>query len=252
MRRSQAERLWLIGGGILAAVLVLIGYFFFIGPQRDDTTDMRGQVQQAQAANQQLEAKLRQLQTEDKDLARYQAVAATARRALPQTSELSTFLRSLQGIGSATRTNVSSLTAGTPVDVTTAAAGIATTPAGATTPTTAAPTNVAPTNVAAANAAIVSGTGTAAPAAAATSGPRVYALPINATVIGSVASLNDFLTQLQAVQPRAVLITALTETVADRSTRNSELTQLTMTFQAFVAPASAGETAQLQAAAAGR
>src|SRR4051794_12108137 len=142
MGRSQGERLWLIAGGITAFVMVLIGYFFFISPQQDETADVQDQVQTAQTANDALATKLARLAAQNKDLARYEQLAQKARLALPDTNDLSDFLRTLQSIGSATRTNVSSLAAGNPVDVTTAAGG--TTP---TTPTT-------PTNVAAANASV--------------------------------------------------------------------------------------------------
>ncbi|MGN6606221.1 MAG: hypothetical protein ACTHMS_04325 [Jatrophihabitans sp.] len=245
MARSQTERLWLIGGTIVGVVMLLLGYLLFISPERDDTASVRDQVSSAQAANAQLQAKLAQLQQQDKQRAKYQAAAAAARQALPQTSDLSTFLRSLQNIGSATNSDVSSLTAGTPVDVTT----VATT---GTVATASRPT-AAPTNVAAANASILNGSSNPAPAAAVATGPRVYALPINATVSGSVDALNAFLTQLQAVQPRAVLITSIMEGIPDKTTaKTAQVPQLVMTFSAFVAPATAAESSQLQAAAAGK
>jgi hypothetical protein len=76
----------------------------------------------------------------------------------------------------------------------------------------------------------------------------VYALPITATVNGSVQALNEFLTQLQAVQPRAVLITQLVETVAGkgagRPAKGSGLPSIALTMYAFVAPGTAAPLAQ--------
>jgi hypothetical protein len=58
--------------------------------------------------------------------------------------------------------------------------------------------------------------------------------------------LNEFLNQLQTVQPRAVLITAVTEAAG---TASGATTTLNLTMQAFVQPASAAERAGLASAA---
>jgi hypothetical protein len=66
----------------------------------------------------------------------------------------------------------------------------------------------------------------------------VYSLDISATVTGSPTALITFLDQLQSVQPRAVLITKITEAAATSDNGgpagNSMTLQLTM--QAYVAP----------------
>jgi hypothetical protein len=79
------------------------------------------------------------------------------------------------------------------------------------------------------------------------SGPHVYALSIAATVSGSPAQLDQFLTQLQTVQPRAVLISQLTEG-SGTATGKPGTTSLQLTMQAFVAPVTAAEQAQISAA----
>jgi Tfp pilus assembly protein PilO len=248
MGRSQSERLWLIAGGIAAFVMVLVGYFFFISPQQDETADVEDQVASVQTTNDALEAKIAHLAMQYKDLPRYQRLATQARLALPDTAALSAFLRTLQSIGSATSTSVSSLAAGTPVDVSTAAGVQAATPA-------ATPAATNDSIIAAAGGAPVAagGAGTAPTTVVAPAAGRVYGLPITATITGSVSELNDFLTQLQAVQPRAVLITQLSESVADgNGTRSGKVTSMTLSMFAFVAPGTAAESNQLQTAAAGR
>lgn len=239
MARSQAERLWLIGGGVTAFLMLLLGYFLFIGPQQDETSDVDSDVASVQAANETLQAQLTRLAAQSKDLARYEAEARQSRLALPDKADLQNFLRTLQSIGSSTRTNVSLLAAGIPVDVSTVANGA---PVVSTQPSTQQQTlnQVAPPRP---NAAAGNATGKAKPNA-------VYALPITATVTGSVSSLNQFLTQLQSVQPRGVLVSQLTEAVAERD--GAPTSQITMTMYAFVAPATTSDLEQLQTAAAAK
>ena len=221
MPKTQAEKMWVLGAFFVALVMALIGYMFFISPQNSSTASARSDVSAAQADNQRLQVKLDGLRSQAKNMASYQAELKNAQLALPNVSGLSDFLRSLQGIGNATLANVSGLTVGVPADVTSAASG-------ATTKAAAVP-----------------------PATTATSGAgHVYALPITANVSGSPAQLNAFLTQLQSVQPRAVVITQLqlgtpTNTVAKASSAMA----LQLWLDAFVAPTSSAETAQLAAAA---
>ena len=226
MPRSQLERLWLGGAGLAALLMLVIGYFFFISPQRDETGRIQSQTAAAQTQNAALQAKIASLQQQAKELPKYEAQLAQAHLALPSTSGLPDFLRTVQAIGSQTLAKVTSLSMSAPADVTSLAA--------------AAP---APT---------ASATATASPGAApqgpSVAGAHVYALPISATVSGSVSQLAAFLTQLQAVQPRAVLISQLNLSAGSTTKGAASASTLTLTMQAFVAPASAAENAQLQAA----
>lgn len=239
--RSQAERLWMIGGGIVAFVLFLIGYFFFISPQRAQTNDVNSQVATAHQQNQALQHRIDLLREENTNLASYQAALAKARLALPETSGVSDFLRSLQSLGSATLTDVTGMTVGVPKDVSLVAAAQPTVAAGAPAAPAAAPT-------ATAEAAAPTGA-TGLPVTP----PAIFALPITATVMGSPAALDKFLDQLQTVQPRAVLITGITEgAVVSGAAPSVKVTagktQLQLQMVAFVAPNSPTESASLSAA----
>ncbi|GAA3450873.1 type 4a pilus biogenesis protein PilO [Dactylosporangium matsuzakiense] len=65
-------------------------------------------------------------------------------------------------------------------------------------------------------------------------GFEVYALPVSLTVAGPTAKMNPFLDQLQAAQPRAVLISSLNfATVPGGSADKSNVT---INLQAFYAP----------------
>jgi cell division protein FtsB len=218
--RSQTERLWLIGGGLVAFVLLLIGYFFFISPQRSQTSNVDSQVATAKQANAQLQHRLDALRQQNKNLPKYRADLAKARLALPATTGVPDFLRSLQALGNATNISVSSLTFGQPAPATVAAPV-----------PTANPTNT-PTSTGS-----TGSTGTtgqpASPSAA------VYSIPITASLSGTSAGLDNFLEQLQVVQPRAVLITQIAENTSAPTAGQATVTGTTtlqLTMQAFVAP----------------
>jgi hypothetical protein len=228
MARSAQERLWLIGGGVGALLMVLVGYFLLISPQRDNTSSVNDQVSIARVQTRVLQNRIDALTAENKNLTKYQADVARVRLALPSTSGLPDFLRTLQSIGNATLADVTALTVGPPADVTTLSGRV-----GA---------------VAAAPPSTTSGAGaTAEPSSL----PRIYALSITAQISGSVNQLDEFLDQLQSVQPRAVLISQITIGGApvESGKPGSGVSTLQITMQAFVAPVSAAEAAQLAKAA---
>ncbi len=224
--RSSTERLWLIGGGLVAFVLLLIGYFFFISPQRAQTSDVDSQVATAQQQNSKLKARLNDLQEQNKNLAKYAADLGRARLALPATSGVPDFLRSLQALGSATHANVTSVTFGHP----------APRRRGSAQHTVRAParrTRRPPPPQRRRSRA------TASPASS------VLQIPINASVTGSIGALETFLDQLQTVQPRAVLITQIAESTGVTSGNGAAASgnaTLQLTMEAFVSPAAAAAT----------
>jgi hypothetical protein len=222
MPQTRLERTWLLGGGFIAAFIVLLGYLFFISPQRGNTSDVNDQRTAAEQTNSALQARIRSLEQDTKNFPTYQAQVTRAQLALPSTSGLPDFLRTLQSIGNATLANLSSLTVGPPTDV----SGVTDAPA--------ASANGAPP---------VAANGTPP----APTGPRVYALSITTSVSGTATQLGLFLTQLQTLQPRAVLISQITEG-SGATTSKTGGTTLELTMQAFVSPTSAAEQAQLSAA----
>lgn len=241
MPRKQIERVWLFGVVVAAALLVLVGYTMFISSQNAKTSSARSQVSTAQVANRRLQSRLDNLREQSKNLAKYQGELIAAQSALPATSGLPDFLRTLQSIGNATLTSVSSLTVGPPTDVT-PIAGAAVNRAGSTS----------------ASGSSAKSSGTVATASGGTG--RIYTLPISASVTGSSSALDAFLVQLQTVQPRAVLISQLSESSGQATAGSSGghgttttgaapgTSTLTLTMQAFVAPASTSEQTRLATA----
>lgn len=237
--RSPKERLWMLIGLAAAFLLVVIGWFLVIGPQRSHTDSINASSAQVETENSALQAHIATLQAQEKNLSSYQAKLAAARKALPDSSGLPDFLRTLQSLGTKTHTDAVNVTVGAPTDVTAVANGVPSvvptdTTTGTTSTTTPAPAPTPTTS------------------ATAPSSGGVFGLTINAQVNGSADSLNAFLEQLQAVQPRAVLITSITESSgADSGTGQPSSTSgmnLQLTMQAFVAPSSSDESAQLAAA----
>jgi hypothetical protein len=237
--RSQTERLWMISGGLIAFILLLIGYFFFISPERSNTASVKSDVATAQEENHVLAARIEALRQQTKNMATYAAELTQARLALPSTSGIPDFLRALQSLGNATQTELTALSVAPPTIVQ------------AQQPTTTDPTSSASASVTPSPAASSSVAGATPGAGAIPALAQLYALPISATVTGSSPALIKFLDQLQAVQPRAVLITQITEGAAQGTTgpvKNQMSLQLTM--DAFVSPSSSSENASLSAAAA--
>jgi len=229
MPRSQLERVWIVGASIVSVVVMLIGYMFFISPQRDQTSQVGQQVSQARQQNTSLNQRIAAMAAQNKNLATYQKALDAARLALPATSGLPDFLRTLQAIGNATLTNVTDLSVSPPAPVSAPTAAQPSAPTTATSTASAAPN---------------SSLGSAPPA------PALYTLSITAIISGTTAHLDEFLRQLQSVQPRAVLISGLVETSntagtssgAQASAANGQ-TSLQLTMSAFVAPGSSAPAA---------
>jgi type IV pilus assembly protein PilO len=226
--RSQIERLWLVAGGLIAFVMLLIGYFFFISPQRSNTSEVDARAATVQSQNSLLQARLDALRAENENLSKYEADLAALKQALPSTSGISDFLRTLQSLGNATLTDVTSLSVGQPISVTPVA------PVTAAQPT--APAEPVPSST------------VAAPIASAA--PVAYALPISLSASGSATALTKFLDQLQAVQPRAVLISDVGLSGGDSAAGDNGAFTLNLTMHAFVVPVSPAEDAALSASAA--
>jgi Tfp pilus assembly protein PilO len=117
MGTATADRLWAIGGGIVAVIVVLVGWFMFISPQNAETANLRNEIAATGSQVSTLQARLSQLSRENADLPRYEADLARDRQALPTDSGLSDFLRELQVASANANVSVSGLTIGAPTQV---------------------------------------------------------------------------------------------------------------------------------------
>jgi len=226
MPRTSKEKLWMIGAGIVAFILVLIGYFMFISSQNSQTSGVRASVATANQHIAAARARVNSLQQQYANLAKYEADLEQAHLALPTTSGMPDFLRTLQALGAATQTTITSISVSPPAPLT--AAGGSAASSGTSKSSTGSGT---------------SGTsGTAAGAGSgAASGSAVYSLSITMTVSGAIGNFGDFLTQLQSVQPRAVLLSSVQETqtaVSNSKGGGSGGSTLSISMEAFVQPES--------------
>src|SRR4051812_41549793 len=83
MPKTQSEKVWLGVGLLVALVVALVGYFFFIGPQRSTTSDVDGQVTSAQSQNDSLQVRINSLDAQNRKLSTYRAALERAQLALP-------------------------------------------------------------------------------------------------------------------------------------------------------------------------
>ena len=82
MPTKDRERL-LIGGAVITALLMLlVGYFALIGPQRSKTRDINAQVSDATTQNSVLSNKISTLSQQNRDLKKYEQDLATQEKAL--------------------------------------------------------------------------------------------------------------------------------------------------------------------------
>jgi Tfp pilus assembly protein PilO len=185
MGTRHADRIWMIGGVALAALLLAAGWFFAISPKNAEADDVRGQSELTETRLITLRHRLAELEEQKSQLAKFQAQLASNKAALPTDSGVPDFLRQLQNSGDAVAVTVSGVTVNSP--------------------------ELQPGNA------------------------TIYALPITVTADGTADNLGRFLNQLQAEQPRAVLIESANMAAVGDDTKPDQMT-VTVTLKAFVAP----------------
>jgi hypothetical protein len=117
MRIPTSDRFWLIGGAVVAALLVAVAWFGLVSPQRSQAADLRAQTAGTEDRTVVLRQRLTQLQRENTKLSTYQAQLAREQAALPTDPDLSAFLRQVQAAGEAAGTPVQTVTVGLPAVV---------------------------------------------------------------------------------------------------------------------------------------
>jgi Tfp pilus assembly protein PilO len=90
----------------------------------------------------------------------------------------------------------------------------------------------------------VSGLVVGSPTKATGATAQVFALPLTLTAAGATTGLDQFLDQLQRVQPRAVLITNASTAPAVQGTSFADSVTLTLSLQVFVAAAASASQTQ--------
>jgi Tfp pilus assembly protein PilO len=109
---ARTDRLWMIGGVLGGVVLLAIGWFFFIGPQKAQTAALTEEAGTAQLRLGSLRHKLVELREQNTKLPQYRAQLAENQQALPTTAGLSDVVRQLQNGGDRTGVAVSGVLVG--------------------------------------------------------------------------------------------------------------------------------------------
>lgn len=109
------SRLWTIGAGLVAAVLVLLGWMLLISPQLDAATSSKQEAQETTDSNDVLRARLASLEADYANMTGLQAELDTLHRQFPAGLELSDFVRRLAGLAGESGAGVQSVSRSEPV-----------------------------------------------------------------------------------------------------------------------------------------
>jgi Tfp pilus assembly protein PilO len=117
---KRIDRLWLIGGIVVIALLTVASWLLVINPKRTDTSAVRDQIGDGNVQLVKLRHQLADLDAEQKQLPAMLAELAANQKALPSEDALpannpqAAFLNQLQDFGTATNVDINSLTVGEP------------------------------------------------------------------------------------------------------------------------------------------
>lgn len=125
MRIATRDRIWLLGGAVVALLLTFLTWQLLIKSQNDSTDSVKANVSLAQNRVLTSTHELNQLRADVANLAKYQAALAADQAALPADDGVPAFLRELHDAGAATGVSVVQLTVGKPTPITGVAAGSA-------------------------------------------------------------------------------------------------------------------------------
>jgi type IV pilus assembly protein PilO len=114
---ARADRLWMIGGAVGAVLLLALGWFFFISPQRAQTSSLHDQLAETELRQTVLQKRLADLRRQNARMPQYLAQLGRDRQALPAASNLSSFLREVQAAGDTTGVVLKSLLVGAPTQL---------------------------------------------------------------------------------------------------------------------------------------
>lgn len=227
MDRLQDKRVWLGGGAVAALLILAVGWFMFVGPERSSADDLRSQAAATQQENSVLQSKVRSLQVKSTQLAKYTSSLKAALEALPVDSGLPAFTRQVSAQAKANGVAVSSVVVGgvaavaaaAPVAPATAATGA--TSASSTTPTPAAVT--------------------------ATAAGGLFSVQVTIQSNGTLAHQLAFINDIRTAGPRRALInsTQVTPGTGAKEASIDGAASFTTQLTIFSAPQSPEQIAQL-------
>lgn len=180
-------RTWVLGTVLLALVLVAGLWFLLLSPALDASANVRAEAEATSSANDVRSVGLAALKTQSEQLPQMRADLQALQAAVPSSAQIPELLRQLQDTAAAHQVTLQSVQVQTPTAATTAPSPAAT-PSPSASPTT---------------------------ATAAASG--LVLIPVVIQTSGDRANLDAFLSDLQTVMARLVVVTGVTETRSDAS-----------------------------------
>jgi Tfp pilus assembly protein PilO len=114
MRIRQSDRLWLIAGVTVVALLVAFTWLRLVIPQRTEAAELREQTATTEAQASQLRKRTAQLAIAQNKIGELTRTRNARAAALPAGSGVPAFLRQLQAAGTAVDVDVSGVTVGLP------------------------------------------------------------------------------------------------------------------------------------------
>lgn len=92
------SRKWTMGTALVALLVLVAGWFLLISPKRAEVADLQAQADDQAATNSSLQVELELRKQQNKDLPEKQAELAELRTQIPETSDLTGYIRELQDI----------------------------------------------------------------------------------------------------------------------------------------------------------
>jgi Tfp pilus assembly protein PilO len=116
----RRDRAWIGGGVIVALLLALLAWLLLIRPKGNEATTLRSETDAAQLQQPGLRTRLAAVKQDTAHIDEYRATLAAAQAALPSENAMADFLRALETGEGRTGAAVSSVTVGSPSQVTAA------------------------------------------------------------------------------------------------------------------------------------
>lgn len=205
MQRSSSTT-WIVGTVLVSLLLAVAAWFLLISPTLSTAGETRTQAEQVEMTNEQTVVRIARLKEQFAQLDTYKAELAALRTQVPETAQLSPYLRQLDEVAQAHSVTITSIVPSPPATFApVAAAATEEVMAGAGTTEEAAEGSTTDTATAEATA-----------AAAATAAPAGMAdIAVALTVVGSYDNVLAFIDAIQQTDRRLFLATTVTGTAQD-------------------------------------
>jgi type IV pilus assembly protein PilO len=116
MRARRADRLWLVAGVTVVALLIAFTWLQLVSPQRTEAAELREQTATTEVQAAQLRTRTAQLAAAQAKIGELIRTRDARSAALPAGSGVPAFLRQLQAAGTAVDVDVSGITVGQPTE----------------------------------------------------------------------------------------------------------------------------------------